>query len=163
MNTKNKERIKATSCGALTWRLKGMPARLQVLLIKQFAHHDRWGIPKGHVNGTESHEECALREVREETGVAVVLGGRLPDVYTSFKHEDKTVMSWFAQPTGDDEPKHDDPDSEVADARWFDIGELPDIHPYQREMVTAAVQVLLVAVDDLEERYQPMQPAEPVL
>ena len=29
----------------------------------------RWDLPKGHVDGEESDEECAVREIAEETGV----------------------------------------------------------------------------------------------
>jgi 8-oxo-dGTP pyrophosphatase MutT (NUDIX family) len=29
----------------------------------------RWDLPKGHVDGEESDEECAIREIAEETGV----------------------------------------------------------------------------------------------
>ena len=29
----------------------------------------RWDLPKGHVDGDESDEECAVREIAEETGV----------------------------------------------------------------------------------------------
>jgi bis(5'-nucleosidyl)-tetraphosphatase len=32
-------------------------------------HHDRWDLPKGHVDAGESDTECALRELREETGI----------------------------------------------------------------------------------------------
>ena len=32
-------------------------------------HHDRWDLPKGHVDAGESDAECALRELREETGI----------------------------------------------------------------------------------------------
>lgn len=137
MSKKNKERRKTTSCGAVTWRVN--EGRLELLLIKQFEHKDSWGIPKGHMDEGESHEQCALREVREETGVAVKLGERLPDCGTFFKNEDKTVVSYLATPTGSHEPAHDDPDSEVADARWIDVDNLPKIHNYQQPLIAVAV------------------------
>ena len=31
--------------------------------------NQRWDLPKGHVDGDESDEECAVREIAEETGV----------------------------------------------------------------------------------------------
>lgn len=109
------------------------------MLIKQFKHVDRWGIPKGHVHKKESLEECAVREIKEETGVSVALGEQLQDAVVSYKDEDKTVKSWLAQCVGDEEPRHDDPDSEVADARWFDVAQLPEIHVYQRPLIISAV------------------------
>lgn len=141
MSKKNKERQKTTSCGAVAWRVND--GRLELLLIKQFAHKDSWGIPKGHSNPGESLEDCALREVREETGVGVRLGSRLPDCHTYFKHEDKTVVSYLARPLDDQaEPKSDDPDSEVADARWISIDQLPRLHNYQQPLITEAIRRL---------------------
>lgn len=141
MGKKNKERKKTTSCGAVTWRL--VDGKVEVLLIKQFAHKDRWGIPKGHVNEGESIEECAVREVKEETGVDIQLGARLPDCFVSNKVEDKTVASWLAQPVGSHDTNHNDPDSEVADARWFPVDQLPEIMMYQRPLIAAAVDALV--------------------
>lgn len=146
MKKKDKERKKTTSCGAVTWRQ--VNGDIEILLIKQFAHKDRWGIPKGHVNGKETLEECALREVREESGVAVKLGARLPDCHVQNNAEDKTVVAWLAEPVGSHEPNHNDPDSEVADARWFNVAELPEIMVYQRGMIASAVNTLFDVLDN---------------
>lgn len=148
MAKKNMESRKTTSCGGLPWRLKA--GRLEILLIKQFAHKDRWGIPKGHVHEGETLEQCALREVREEAGVVVNLGARLPDAHINYKGEDKTVVSWLAKPVGNDEPRHDDPDSEVADARWFDVAQLPEILVYQRPLIASAVEALFKAINSAD-------------
>jgi ADP-ribose pyrophosphatase YjhB (NUDIX family) len=129
------------SCGAVVWRVT--ETGLELLLIKQFSHKDSWGIPKGHVYNDETLEQCATREVREETGVQVCLDVRLSNIMTHFRNEDKTVASWLAQPVGDHEPNHNDPDSEVADAKWFNILSLPRIHVYQRFLLVEAVSLLL--------------------
>jgi bis(5'-nucleosidyl)-tetraphosphatase len=51
------------SCGFLI--IRGNPVR-EFLLMR---HHDRWDIPKGHVDEGESDMQCALRELDEETGI----------------------------------------------------------------------------------------------
>lgn len=56
------EPIKA--CGVLVLRRQ---PELQFLLMR---HVDRWDLPKGHRDEGESDEECALRELREETGIS---------------------------------------------------------------------------------------------
>jgi 8-oxo-dGTP pyrophosphatase MutT (NUDIX family) len=51
------------SCGFLI--IRGEPVR-EFLLMR---HADRWDLPKGHVDPGESEMQCALRELREETGI----------------------------------------------------------------------------------------------
>ena len=52
------------ACGILVTR--GRPIESFLLM----RHHDRWDLPKGHLDEGESELECALRELREETGIA---------------------------------------------------------------------------------------------
>jgi 8-oxo-dGTP pyrophosphatase MutT (NUDIX family) len=51
------------SCGFLI--VRGVPIR-EFLLMR---HADRWDLPKGHVDAGETEMQCALRELREETGI----------------------------------------------------------------------------------------------
>jgi 8-oxo-dGTP pyrophosphatase MutT (NUDIX family) len=53
----------AKSCGVLV--VRGDPIR-EFLLMR---HKDRWDLPKGHVDPGETEMQCALRELREETGI----------------------------------------------------------------------------------------------
>ena len=52
------------ACGVLV--VRGEPTE-SFLLMK---HKDRWDLPKGHLDGDETEEECARRELLEETGIA---------------------------------------------------------------------------------------------
>jgi 8-oxo-dGTP pyrophosphatase MutT (NUDIX family) len=147
MSRKNKERRKTLSCGAVVWRVN--EGRLELLLIKQFAHKDSWGIPKGRIDHGETLEECARREVREETGVNISLGERLPDCGTYLKNEDKTVVSFLASPVDSHDIKHDDPDNEVADARWIPVDVLPQINVYQQQLIAIAIDRLQLSLKTL--------------
>lgn len=51
------------ACGVLV--VRGNPVE-SFLLMK---HKDRWDLPKGHLDGDETEEECARRELLEETGI----------------------------------------------------------------------------------------------
>jgi 8-oxo-dGTP pyrophosphatase MutT (NUDIX family) len=51
------------SCGVLVMRRQ---PELSFLLMR---HANRWDLPKGHVDEGETDLECALRELREETGI----------------------------------------------------------------------------------------------
>ena len=55
--------MEVKSCGFLI--LRGQPVR-EFLLMR---HADRWDLPKGHVDAGETEMQCALRELREETGI----------------------------------------------------------------------------------------------
>lgn len=51
------------ACGVLVTR--GEPIR-EFLLMR---HPTRWDLPKGHIDPGETEIDCALRELREETGI----------------------------------------------------------------------------------------------
>ncbi|MEZ6063820.1 MAG: NUDIX domain-containing protein [Planctomycetaceae bacterium] len=51
------------SCGFLI--VTGDPVESFLLM----RHHDRWDLPKGHVDPGETDLQCALRELEEETGI----------------------------------------------------------------------------------------------
>lgn len=53
-----------TACGMLLFRHNPEP---EFLLMR---HSWRWDLPKGHQEQGESEQECALREMSEETGIA---------------------------------------------------------------------------------------------
>ena len=60
----------------------GVPARsgdsgLEVLVVHRPAYGD-WTFPKGKCERGESDEDCARREVEEETGLVCELDGELP-------------------------------------------------------------------------------------
>ncbi|MGM5482254.1 MAG: bis(5'-nucleosyl)-tetraphosphatase [Nanobdellota archaeon] len=58
---------KEKSCGAIVISRSGK--KIYYLLVK---HNDgHWDFPKGHVEGSESEKETALREIKEETGLNV--------------------------------------------------------------------------------------------
>ncbi|MBL7496758.1 NUDIX hydrolase [Frankia sp. CNm7] len=62
-------RVEETSAGGLV--LDGRSYRANAALIARRDRRGRllWSLPKGHVEGGETHEQAAVREVAEETGV----------------------------------------------------------------------------------------------
>lgn len=89
------------SCGFLI--VRGNPVR-EFLLMR---HAERWDLPKGHVDPGETEIECALRELREETGIAaeeieVVDGFRFTTHYQvrskrDGRLEDKTLVVFLGR------------------------------------------------------------------
>lgn len=56
------------SCGAIVYRKT--QNQVDLLLIKN-RYGGHWSFPKGHVEGTETEMQTALREVKEETGLDI--------------------------------------------------------------------------------------------
>ena len=81
-----------------------------------------WTLPKGHVEARESHEQAALREVREETGCWGEIVTKLNDISYWFYHNHlkhkKSVTFYLMRYLSGDTANHD---HEVDEARWFDV------------------------------------------
>ncbi len=92
----------------------------ECVLIQQ--HNGDWGLPKGHVEGRERDEETALREVREETGLAVRIdpGFREAVSYTLPNGHAKEVVCFLARvESGVLTPQPE----EVREAGWFSFAD----------------------------------------
>jgi 8-oxo-dGTP pyrophosphatase MutT (NUDIX family) len=65
MSARKPARIELSAGGVIYRRAQ---VGLEVLLIQD--SYGNWGFPKGHIEGNETPGEAALRECREETGLA---------------------------------------------------------------------------------------------
>lgn len=142
MAKKKLERKKTISCGAVVYKKSDSWQDTQILLVKQFDSNDGWGIPKGHINPGESFEDCAVRETFEETGVSVTLGQRLRNARAIYKTEEKTIVAFMAVQSCNSPVNFGGKESEVVDARWHKVSELPRIYTYQQPIVEEALQIL---------------------
>ncbi|MBF4461705.1 MULTISPECIES: NUDIX hydrolase [unclassified Rathayibacter] len=85
------------AAGAVCWRL--IEGRPHILVIHR-PHRRDVSLPKGKVDQGESLPETAVREIREETGLAVALGVPLGSTeYTLPNGRPKTVYYWAARVT----------------------------------------------------------------
>jgi 8-oxo-dGTP diphosphatase len=89
---------------------------VEVLVVHR-PRYDDWSLPKGKAEAGESDEACALREVREETGLSCRLGPELPSTrYRDNKNRDKVVRYWAMEPVADDGFT---PNAEIDELRWM--------------------------------------------
>ncbi len=60
----------------------------------------RWDLPKGHLEAHETIEECAVREVNEETGInGITLGEKIIETVHAYPHLGKWVIKtthWYS-------------------------------------------------------------------
>ena len=105
--------------GALVFTSDGGLPR--VLLIKARRNPQLWIFPKGHIEEGESADETALRETREEAGVAADLVGRVGALeFESGKdvvHVKYFLARWAA----------DVPSDEERERRWCSVEDAADL------------------------------------
>jgi 8-oxo-dGTP diphosphatase len=101
------------SAGAVVWRPAGRGA--QVLLVHR-PKYDDWSLPKGKLEPGEHVLAAAVREVAEETGLAVTLGRRLRPVRYLVNDVPKRVDYWVAEAPAT--PAEFVRNDEVDDVAW---------------------------------------------
>lgn len=118
------------AAGALPWRCRG--GRLEVAVVHR-PKYDDWSWPKGKLDPGESWPAAAVREVREETGLAVQLGIPLPhatyEVERAGRPRPKVVQYWAAQVDG----SQAEPLNEVDDVAWLGIEQARARLDYRRD------------------------------
>jgi 8-oxo-dGTP diphosphatase len=112
--------------GVVVREENGVP---EVVVVHRPAYDD-WTLPKGKARKGESDEDCAVREVEEETGLRCTRGQELPSTrYLDSADREKVVRYWLMRPTGGTlRAAH-----EVDEARWVSFDEAERILSYARD------------------------------
>jgi len=94
--------------------------------------YNDWSIPKGKCDEDESDADCALREVKEETGLTVRLGEELPSTnYRDNKGRPKSVRYWAMEPVEGD--GQFTPNAEIDEIRWLPIDQAVTMLSYDHD------------------------------
>jgi 8-oxo-dGTP pyrophosphatase MutT (NUDIX family) len=102
----------------------------EVLLVHR-PKYDDWTFPKGKAEDGESDEDCAMREVEEETGLRCRLGAELPSTrYRDSRGRQKVVRWWQMEV----ESGSFVPNREVDEIRWLPPGEAASVLSYERDL-----------------------------
>lgn len=84
------------SCGAIVYRKSH--GNTEILLIKHI-NSGHWSFPKGHMENGETEIETAIREIKEETSVNVMIDPTFRETVSYFPKRDtqKTVVYFIAR------------------------------------------------------------------
>ncbi|MBW3615620.1 MAG: NUDIX hydrolase [Actinobacteria bacterium] len=123
------------AAGGVVWRRRD-DGRLEVLLVHR-PRYDDWSIPKGKADQGESDEDCARREVEEETGLRCEIAEHLGDVAYLDRHgRHKVARYWAMRPVAGEFV----PSREVDEVRWLPVPDAIELLTYQRD--AAVLQAL---------------------
>ncbi len=110
----------------------GLVVRNGKVLLVHRPSYDDWTFPKGKAERDESDEDCALREVHEETGLQCRLEDELSSTeYVDGRGRPKRVRWWRMTPEGDDGFLAND---EVDELRWLTPDEAARLLSYDRDL-----------------------------
>ena len=123
------KRIVRAAGGVVT---RTLPSGNAEILLVHRPRYDDWTLPKGKALPGETDEECALREVEEETGLRCELG---PEVAVSHYRDGagrpKEVRYFAMTPPAGAEAA---PQNEVDDVRWLTFSRALKTLSYQRDV-----------------------------
>jgi 8-oxo-dGTP pyrophosphatase MutT (NUDIX family) len=107
-----------------------------------------WCLPKGHLEGTETPEQAAVREIEEETGIRGRIVGELGTIDYWFAVEGrrihKTVHHYLLEATGGELTIEGDPDAEAVDVAWVPLDDLGSRLAFSNERrIARAARALL--------------------
>ena len=118
------------AAGGLVWRRVpgggGGRDAVEVLVVHRARYQD-CSLPKGKLDPGEKHKAAALREVREETGVACELGGKLCNLTYDTPLGPKRVKWWAMEPSeasaADGASLRPDDPNEIQRVEWLDYSD----------------------------------------
>jgi 8-oxo-(d)GTP phosphatase len=103
---------------------------IEVLIIHR-ARYDDWTLPKGKIEAGEPLPVCAVREVREETGVTIRLGVPLDTVTYEAGDAGVKKVDYWAGVALESVPRA--PDAEVDVVSWLPVGAALDRLTYSHD------------------------------
>ena len=106
----------------------GIVVRDGSVLLVHRPKYDDWSFPKGKLEGNESWEEAAIREVEEETGLRCEVGDLVGSTRYFVLHGPKEVRYYRMAGTGDAHAQN-----EVDEVRWAPVEEARTLLTHERD------------------------------
>lgn len=126
-----KKNIHEISSGAVVYSFFENSKVIKYLVIKnKNGHH--WSFPKGHIEKGETIKDTALREIKEETGLSVIIESKTVAVntYSPYQNCIKDVYFFLART---DEHDFRLQESEIDEIKWLSYDEVLQILTYDND------------------------------
>lgn len=134
--------VDETSAGGLVVTIIANEFHAAIIARRNRAGRLEWCLPKGHLEGAETPQQAAVREIAEETGIDGEVRRALGTIDYWFTGEGrrihKVVHHFLLAMTGGYLTVENDPDSEAEDVAWVPVGQLASSLTYPNEQRLAA-------------------------
>jgi len=141
--------INETSAGGLVVDVQNGQAFTAVIARRNRGGRLEWCLPKGHLEGAETPEQAAVREIMEETGITGRVLRHLATIdYWFAGHEHrvhKVVHHFLLEAVSGTLTTENDPDHEAEDVEWVALDDVSHrlAYPNERRIVAAAWDILV--------------------
>ncbi|MFS8082508.1 MAG: NUDIX hydrolase [Ginsengibacter sp.] len=103
----------------------------------------KWDLPKGKLEKGEAIDECALREVQEETGLKkVTLSKPLGSTFHTYYEQTKWILKesiWFQMATNSEEQLIPQLDEDIIEIKWVTLDQIKN---YEQNMYPALIPLI---------------------
>lgn len=141
--------VDETSAGGLVIEVFDRHAYAAVIARRNRAGRLEWCLPKGHLEGLETPQQAAVREIHEETGILGRLLKHLATIDYWFAGTDrrvhKMVHHYLLEAIGGELTVENDPDHEAEDVAWVRLDKAASrlAYPNERRVVATARDLLV--------------------
>lgn len=141
--------VDETSAGGIVVEVFDGQAYIAIIARRNRAGRLEWCLPKGHLEGDETPQEAAVREIHEETGIRGRILKHLATIDYWFAGTDrrvhKMVHHYLLEAIGGELTVENDPDQEAEDVAWLTLDEAASrlAYPNERRVVAMARELLV--------------------
>src|SRR5699024_7305052 len=140
--------VDETSAGGLVVTVFEGRAYTAIIARRNRAGRLEWCLPKGHLEGMETAQEAAVRDIAAETGITGRVLGHLATIDYWFAGHDrrvhKVVHHYLLEALGGALTTENDPDHEAEDVAWVSLAQVASrlAYPNERRVVATARDIL---------------------